>query len=93
MAAMPGRRRIKEGAPTFSDVVAANVRAERGRRDWLQADLAARLGWHHTTVSALEVGKRSVHANDLPALCKVFGIPLAELCRGADPAEIDALGL
>jgi hypothetical protein len=30
---------------------------------------------------------------DLPALCRAFEVPLVELLLGADPAELDPLGL
>lgn len=74
-------------------VIAANVRAERARRQWRQADLAERLGWDVGTVGHLETGRRDVRATDLPALCRVFGISLERLLQDADPADIEALGL
>jgi transcriptional regulator with XRE-family HTH domain len=79
--------------PEFSDVIAANVRAERARRRWRQADLAERLGWSNVTVSDLEIGRRGVSANDLPKLCRAFGVHLDQLTHGADPDDLDALGL
>ena len=77
----------------FAHVIAANVRAERGRRHWRQVDLAQRLGCSNQTVSDLENGKRAVLASDLPNLCKAFGITLAKLADGADPGDLTALGL
>lgn len=77
----------------LGDVIAASVRAERARRRWTQAELAARLGWGKSTIADMETGRRSVFADDLPALCAVFEIPLAELVRAAEPALRDPLGL
>jgi transcriptional regulator with XRE-family HTH domain len=72
-------------------VIAANVRAERGRRHWRQADLGDRIGWSTSQVSALETGGRDVHADDLPLLCRAFGIPLAELLAHAGLHDLSAL--
>jgi transcriptional regulator with XRE-family HTH domain len=74
-------------------VIAANVRAERARRHWRQADLAERLGWDTGTVGHLETGRRDVRAADLPALCRAFGITLDRLLQDADPEDRAALGL
>lgn len=78
---------------TLGDWIAAGVRAERARRRWSQAELGRRLGWSQSSVSDLEVGRRVITADDLPALCRVFELPLAELARGADPEDLRALGL
>jgi transcriptional regulator with XRE-family HTH domain len=74
-------------------VVANNVRAERARRHWRQEDLADRLGWSRGSVGHLESGRRRPSVTDLPGLCSVFGISLLELLGGADPADLEALGL
>ena len=79
--------------PRFGDVIAANVRAERARRRWGQADLAERLDWSRSTVGDLESGRRKVAADDLPELCGAFGISLAELVHGADQEDLDRLRL
>lgn len=44
-------------------------------------------------IADMETGRRSVFADDLPALCAVFELPLAELVRAAEPALRDPLGL
>lgn len=77
--------------PDFADYLARNVAAERARRRWRQADLAVRLGWSISTVSDLENGKRVLTANDLPLLCRVFGIKLWKLADGAAEEDLDAL--
>jgi transcriptional regulator with XRE-family HTH domain len=79
--------------PEFADVLANNVRAERSRRKLRQVDLAERLGWMGVTVSELETGRRTITAADLPKLCRALGVTLAKLTEGADPADVEALGL
>lgn len=78
---------------SLGDHIAANVRGERARRKWTQADLAERLGWSRSTVGDVESGRRKVIADDLPALCRAFGMPLSELVRGTDPEHLRRLGL
>lgn len=74
-------------------IVARNVRAERARRGWKQSDLGDRLGWAVSTVSAVETGRRKLAVDDLPALCRAFGIPLAKLLDGAAPDDLEAMHL
>ncbi len=74
-------------------VVANNVRAERARRKWRQEDLADRLGWSRGSIGHLESGRRRPAVSDLPQLCRVFGISMAALFVGADPDDLEALGL
>jgi ribosome-binding protein aMBF1 (putative translation factor) len=76
--------------------IARNVAAERSRQRWDQrqlADAINREGWSRSTVSNLERGVRKVAADDLPILCAAFGIKLAKLVDGAEPADLRALGL
>jgi transcriptional regulator with XRE-family HTH domain len=79
--------------PPIGDVIAANVRAERARRRWTQADLGERVGWPRSSVSDVESGRRKVTADDLVALCVAFGVPLAKLADGANPGDLKALGI
>lgn len=74
-------------------VIAANVRAERARRGWTQADLAARLGWERAAVGFVEQGRRPIRVGDLPRLCAAFGVPLARLLDGAEQGGLQARGL
>jgi transcriptional regulator with XRE-family HTH domain len=78
---------------SFGETVAGNVRAERARRKWTQADLGERLGVSAAAVSDLETGRRRVLADDLPMLCAAFDISLAQLAYQADPADRRALRL
>ena len=77
----------------LADIVARNIRVERSRRRWKQEQLADMLGWGTATVLALEAGTKRVNMEDLPALCRVFGISLVKLIDGADPEDLAALGL
>jgi transcriptional regulator with XRE-family HTH domain len=79
--------------PDLAAVIASNVRGERARRKWRQADLAARLSVAQTTVSGIESGEREIGVRMLPALCRAFGVPLADLVRGADEDDLRAMGL
>ena len=79
--------------PKELDAVGAdNIRAERARHDWRQGDLAERLGWSHNMVSLLEAGKRRLCVT-VPKLCRALDITLAELLAGAQPSDLEALGL
>jgi transcriptional regulator with XRE-family HTH domain len=76
--------------------IARNVAAERTRRTWDQATLAAKIGaegWSRSTVSNLELGKRRVTADDLPLLCEALEISLLQLVFGANPVDLNKLGL
>ncbi len=77
----------------LADIVARNIRLERSHRRWKQEQLAERLGWGPAVITALEAGTRRVNMDDLPALCRVFGISLSRLIDGADPDDLAALGL
>lgn len=81
------------GEVTLADHVAAAVRAERARRKWTQAELSERAGLSATTIGDLEQGKRAVRVDDLPKLCRAFGLSLATLVQGADHEDLRALGL
>jgi putative transcriptional regulator len=81
------------GVADLGAVVANNVRAERARRKWRQEDLADRLGWSRGSIGHLESGRRRPAVADLPQLCRVFEIPVAALFVGADPADLQSLGL
>ena len=79
--------------PDLASAIASSMRAERARRKWRQADLAARLDVAQATVSAWESGTREISINLLPRLCEAFGIPLSELVRHADQRDRDLMGM
>jgi len=62
------------------------IRAERSRVRLSQEDLAERLGWSRSTLTAVEAGTRTIQAHELPELCGALGVTLAELLARA-PAE------
>lgn len=78
---------------SLDDVIASNLRGERARRRWTQADLAERLGWPERRVMSTEVGRRSLRPSELAAVCRILDVTLLELARGADEADLRALGL
>jgi transcriptional regulator with XRE-family HTH domain len=78
---------------TLSDHVAAAVRAERARRHWTQAHLAELTGLARQTVADIEGCKRQVTVNHLVAFCRALDVPLSVLIAGADPDDLQALGL
>lgn len=74
-------------------VVARNVRAERVRKGWRQADLGAAVGWSTFVVSDVETGKRRLSLGDVVLLCRALGVPLSKLLEGIEPADLGALGI
>lgn len=78
---------------TLGKIIAANVRAERARRNWTQTELAARLGWKQNVLSTLELERRTVLADDLLPLCRALGVPLTVLFRGLEAEDRNTLGL
>jgi transcriptional regulator with XRE-family HTH domain len=88
---MPSEGESTKG-PTFSDHIAAAIRAERARRRLTQAELAKQAGLSRTALADVEAGKRQVTANHLPAICRALGVPLSTLIREANPDDLRALG-
>lgn len=92
-ATLIGNVRTVPRVPTLGDVLASNVRAERARRRWRQADLAERLGWPQSSVSDLESGRRKIGVDDIVPLCRAFDVTLARLLDGAEPGELHLIGV
>jgi transcriptional regulator with XRE-family HTH domain len=78
---------------TAADLLARNLRAERSRRRWRQADLAQALGWSPTKVADAEAGRRRLDIDQIIELCRVLNVPLSKLLDGADPENLQVLGL
>jgi len=74
-------------------LIAGNVRAARARLRLRQEDLADDMGWSRPTVSSVEAGARRITVADAIALCAALKISLHELLQGADPEDLEALGL
>ena len=80
--------------PRLSSVFPRNVRAERVRRDWDQAELGERIGgWTRSMVGDLETGRRKLGVDDIAPICAALSLTLAELAIGADREELTAIGL
>jgi transcriptional regulator with XRE-family HTH domain len=82
---------VMRSAP--SAYLARNIAAERVRHRWTQAQLAERLGVAASTVSGWETGHRLIGVDALVPLCRALGVSLADLLRGLDADDRQALGL
>jgi transcriptional regulator with XRE-family HTH domain len=74
-------------------VVAGNIRAERARSRVKQSELGEALRLSQPATSALESGHRDITLAEVLVVCRVLGVPLAELVRGLDQADLETLGL
>lgn len=63
------------------------VRSQRAIRHWTQADLAERLGWAQSSVSATEVGRKILRMDEVFELADAFDIPVFLMFRDA-PREL-----
>lgn len=81
--------------PRLSAVFPRNVRAERVRKGWDQAELGERIGgWTRTMVSDLETGRRRLAVDDIGPICAALELDVVRLAVGCDdPAEIAAFGI
>ena len=77
----------------LSALLARNVAAERVRRRWTQADLAAKLGVSRGTLGGWESGSRHIGVDWLLPLCGALDVPLIKLLDGLDATELRRLGL
>lgn len=75
--------------PSINSVLIDNVRAERHRRRWSQADLGNRMGWARATVGEVENGRRLLTIDELTRLCRIFGLKARELMVNMDPKDLD----
>lgn len=66
-------------AVTYSDSVAAELRAEIARQRRTQGDLAQALGWTQQYLSRRLTGATPLSLDDVEKLARILGIPLAEL--------------
>ena len=79
--------------PRLSRAFPRNMKAERVRRGWDQAELGERIGWTRTMVGDLETGRRKLGVDDIAPICAALSLTLAELAIGVDAEERRALGL
>ncbi|HEY1076499.1 MAG TPA: helix-turn-helix transcriptional regulator [Fontimonas sp.] len=74
---MPRHRR-----PQLRNVLAANVRRERLKRDWSQEALGGKAGVTQTYISQLESAHYAASVDVVEALAKAFGLdPIALLSK------------
>lgn len=82
------------GMPSLSEVLQKNLRAERARNKWGQARLGKELGgWSRSRVSDLETGETQMHVAHIVPICRALNITFADLLKGCDPEDREALGL
>jgi transcriptional regulator with XRE-family HTH domain len=81
------------GVASLTSVIGPRIRGLRAERRMRQADLAERLGLAARTVGYVEAGERALIVDELPAVCRALGVDLRTLFAGADPADLEALGL
>lgn len=77
----------------LSALLARNVAAERVRRRWTQAELAAKLGVSRGTLGGWEAGSRQIGVDWLLPLCEALDVPLSKLLDGLEPADQARLGV
>lgn len=76
----------------FACTVAANIRAETGRRGLHQRDIARYLGLAPSRISERWRGITAWSLDDVDRLAELFGIPPQDLCAEVDasrPAGLD----
>ena len=73
---------------SYSQAVAAEVRAEVARQRRSQGDLAAKMGWKQPYISRRLVGEVAFDIDELARLADELGVPLEQFTRvteGATP--------
>jgi len=60
--------------PTYDELIGANVRAERSRRNWSRQKAAEILGISRGTYARLEIGRNPFKVKQLQALADAMGI-------------------
>lgn len=66
--------------------IAAEVRAEMGRQDVSQGQLAERLGTHQTAVSRKLTGRFEFTVKDIEAYAAALGVPVDQLLGAPERA-------
>ncbi len=71
--------RLSEMPRTPNQLVAANLKRFRAKKEWSQEELADRCGLHRTYIGAIERGERNITLNTLFDISTALGISPAEL--------------
>lgn len=74
-------------------IVARNIRGERSRLGLTQEEFGKLVGWSLSQAHDAEKGNRQIKVFEIPAICRALQVTFADLCRGAEPDDLDALGL
>lgn len=83
----------RRAVPSLTAVIGPRIRGLRSERRLRQVDLAERVGWRPRTVGYVEASERPLIVDELPAVCRALGVDLRTLFAGADPEDLDAMGL
>jgi AcrR family transcriptional regulator len=79
-------------SPTVTDEIAQRVRRAIGRTGATRRDFAAAIGLEETKLSKSLSGRRRFTTDELAAISRSAGVPLAELVHGEPPAVTAAPG-
>ncbi|MDP9825351.1 transcriptional regulator with XRE-family HTH domain [Kineosporia succinea] len=74
-------------------IVARNIRGERSRLGLTQEEFGKLVGWSLSQARDAEKGNRRILVQEIPMICRALQVTFADLCRGAEPGDLDALGL
>lgn len=66
--------------PNAKSIIAANLRAERARKDWSRLQLSAKTGIAETMIAKYEHGAARIPLENAWKLADVFGVSLDALC-------------
>lgn len=75
------------------EAAARSIRGFRAAAGLRQVELAERLNLSQTVVSDLENNVRALTLMEVVHVCRALNVSLVELLRGADPEDLEALGL
>jgi transcriptional regulator with XRE-family HTH domain len=63
---------------TFGQVLRAEIRAEMGRQDINQTELARRLGWHQSVLSRRLAGKIGLSIFEVEQIAAALDVPITQ---------------
>jgi transcriptional regulator with XRE-family HTH domain len=64
---------------TFEDVLIGEIRAELGRQDVTQKELARRLGWEPSAISKRFHRKVPIRAHEIEMIAEALGVSVTQL--------------
>lgn len=81
------------GRVQLSESIARAIRAERGRENLSQQELANLLGWSREKLSAVEGMRSKISIDELIAVCRALNVPLSVLAGELDYTDKETLGI